>query len=206
MTDGARQHQAANAADYDLIVNGIGNETDMAEQVNLVEQMIAQRVDAIVIAPADSKALVTMLKRAKGAGILVVNIDNKCFGRRCAEAGGFESSVVGSGQPCRGRAGSVIRSPHNSKRATGWPSSRGFQPHSTASNGDWALRTAWKPVVGAKHRERPERAMGNGNRQQRRQRDAGRTCGPSVLLLRERQHGSGRGRRSSKPLARLEKF
>src|SRR3954447_16544163 len=73
MADGAKKHQAANAANYDLIVNGIKNETDLAEQVNLVEQMIAQGVNAIVIAPADSKALVTVLRRAKDAGILVVN-------------------------------------------------------------------------------------------------------------------------------------
>lgn len=77
MADGAKKHQAAHSNDYDLIVNGIKNETDLAEQVNLVEQMVAQRVNAIVIAPADSKALVTVLKRAKEAGILVVNIDNK---------------------------------------------------------------------------------------------------------------------------------
>jgi ribose transport system substrate-binding protein len=77
MAEGAKQHHAAHAADYDLIVNGIKNETDLAEQVNLVEQMIAQRVNAIVIAPADSKAMVTVLKQAKDAGILVVNIDNK---------------------------------------------------------------------------------------------------------------------------------
>src|SRR5205809_6118399 len=77
MADGAKKHQAANAANYDLIVNGIKNETDLAEQVNLVEQMIAQGVNAIVIAPADSKALVTVLRRAKDAGVLVVNIDNK---------------------------------------------------------------------------------------------------------------------------------
>lgn len=77
MAEGAKRHQAANAASYDLIVNGIKNETDLAEQVNLVEQMIAQQVNAIVIAPADSKALVTVLKHAKQAGILVVNIDNK---------------------------------------------------------------------------------------------------------------------------------
>jgi ribose transport system substrate-binding protein len=77
MTKGAQKHQAAHAADYDLVVNGIKNETDLAEQVNLVEQMIAQQVNAIVIAPADSKALVTVLKHAKEAGILVVNIDNK---------------------------------------------------------------------------------------------------------------------------------
>ena len=77
MAEGAKKHQAAHAESYDLIVNGIKNETDLAEQVNLVEQMIARRVNAIVIAPADSKALVTVLKRAKEAGILVINIDNK---------------------------------------------------------------------------------------------------------------------------------
>lgn len=77
MAEGARKHQAANAASYELLVNGIKNETDLAEQVNLVEQMIARQVSAIVIAPADSKALVTVLKRAKEAGILVINIDNK---------------------------------------------------------------------------------------------------------------------------------
>ena len=77
MAEGAKKHQAANAATYDLIVNGIKNENDLAEQVNLVEQMIAQQVNAIVIAPADSKALVTVLRHAKEAGILVVNIDNK---------------------------------------------------------------------------------------------------------------------------------
>jgi ribose transport system substrate-binding protein len=77
MADGAKKHQGANADKYDLIVNGIKNETDLAEQMNLVEQMVARQVNAIVIAPADSKALVTVLKRAKEAGILVVNIDNK---------------------------------------------------------------------------------------------------------------------------------
>lgn len=77
MADGAKKHQASHANDYDLIVNGIKNETDLAEQVNLVEQMIARQVNAIVIAPADSKALVTVLQQAKDAGVLVVNIDNK---------------------------------------------------------------------------------------------------------------------------------
>ncbi|MCW5552583.1 MAG: sugar ABC transporter substrate-binding protein [Verrucomicrobiae bacterium] len=77
MADGARKHQAAHRDQYELIVNGIKNETDLAEQVGLVEQMVAQQVNAIVIAPADSKALVPALKRAKAAGVLVVNIDNK---------------------------------------------------------------------------------------------------------------------------------
>lgn len=86
MADGATKHQAANASDYELIVNGIKNETDLAEQVGLVEQMIARRVNAIVIAPADSKALITVLGRASQSGILVVNIDNKLDADALAKA------------------------------------------------------------------------------------------------------------------------
>ncbi len=77
MADGANQHQQANSGDYELIVNGIRNETDLSEQVSLVEQMVEQGMQAIVVAPADSKALVPALQRAKDAGALVINIDNK---------------------------------------------------------------------------------------------------------------------------------
>lgn len=77
MAEGAKKHQAAHAAEYDLLVSGIKNETDLTEQVNLVEQMVAQGAKAIVIAPADSKALVPALKQAQKAGVLVINIDNK---------------------------------------------------------------------------------------------------------------------------------
>lgn len=77
MADGAEAYQKSRESDFDLVVNGIRNETDLTQQVALVEQMIARGVDAIVIAPADSKALVPVLKRAQDAGIVVVNIDNR---------------------------------------------------------------------------------------------------------------------------------
>ena len=77
MAEGARQHQSEHAEQYDLIVNGIKDERDLSRQVALVDEMIAAKVDAIVIAPADSKALVPVLKRAQANGITVVNIDNK---------------------------------------------------------------------------------------------------------------------------------
>ena len=77
MEDGARADQKKNAEFYDLIVNGIKDERDVQKQVDIVEQMIAQRVNAIVIAPADSKALVPVCKRALDAAIVVVNIDNE---------------------------------------------------------------------------------------------------------------------------------
>lgn len=77
MQEGARSHQNAHYQDYDLIANGIKDELDVSKQIELVEQMAAQKVSAIVIAPADSKALVSVCKKAQDAGIVVVNIDNK---------------------------------------------------------------------------------------------------------------------------------
>ncbi|MEM7504085.1 MAG: sugar ABC transporter substrate-binding protein [Pseudomonadota bacterium] len=77
MADGARSHNESRPQDYELIVNGIRNEIDLAQQVALIDQMIANQVDAIVVAPADSKAVVPALARADSAGIVVVNIDNR---------------------------------------------------------------------------------------------------------------------------------
>ncbi|GMW00489.1 MAG: D-ribose ABC transporter substrate-binding protein [Candidatus Hydrogenedentota bacterium] len=77
MEEGAKKHSEANADSYTLIVQGIKNELDIDQQIQLIEQMIARNVDAIVIAPADSKAIVPVCKRAIEAGIVVINIDNK---------------------------------------------------------------------------------------------------------------------------------
>lgn len=76
MAIGAERHQAERA-NYELIINGIRNESDLAQQVTLVDQMISRGVDAIVIAPADSQALVPALARASAAGIVIINIDNR---------------------------------------------------------------------------------------------------------------------------------
>ena len=77
MAEGARAHQAANHERYNLIINGIKNEVDLAQQVALIDQMIAAEVDAIVISPADSKAVVPALARAHATGIAIINIDNR---------------------------------------------------------------------------------------------------------------------------------
>lgn len=77
MANGAKAHQREHAGDYELIVNGIKDERDLSRQVALVDEMVANGVDAIVIAPADSKALVPALRRAQKAGVVVVNIDNR---------------------------------------------------------------------------------------------------------------------------------
>ena len=77
MEDGARNHHQAHPDEYALVCNGIKDELDVSKQIQIVEQMIAQGIHAIVIAPADSKALVSVCKKAMDAGVVVVNIDNK---------------------------------------------------------------------------------------------------------------------------------
>jgi len=77
MEDGAKAYQKDHSTDFDLISNGIKDESDTANQIRIVEQMIVSRVDALVIAPADSKALVPVIKKAMDAGIKVINIDNQ---------------------------------------------------------------------------------------------------------------------------------
>jgi ribose transport system substrate-binding protein len=77
MENGAKDYQKQHASEFDLISNGIKDESDTAAQIRIVEQMINAKVDALVIAPADSKALVSVLKKASDAGIKVVNIDNQ---------------------------------------------------------------------------------------------------------------------------------
>ncbi|MEM8734933.1 MAG: sugar ABC transporter substrate-binding protein [Planctomycetota bacterium] len=80
MADGAKSHQSEHADEYDLVVNGIKDERDLSRQVALVDEMVASGVDAIVIAPADSKALVPALRKAMKKGVIVVNIDNRLDG------------------------------------------------------------------------------------------------------------------------------
>src|SRR5687768_10689534 len=47
MAEGAKAHQASHSTTYQLILNGIKNESDLAQQVALIDQMIAVGVDAI---------------------------------------------------------------------------------------------------------------------------------------------------------------
>jgi len=94
MENGAKDHQKEHSSEYELIANGIKDESDVKSQINIVDQMIVQKVDAIVIAPADSKALIPVCKKATDAGVVVVNIDNK-FDAGVLEEQGLKLPFVG---------------------------------------------------------------------------------------------------------------
>ena len=51
------------------------DERDFAAQVDAIENFVTQKFNIIVVAPADSKAMVTPIAKAVKAGVKVINID-----------------------------------------------------------------------------------------------------------------------------------
>ncbi|GAB3251808.1 sugar ABC transporter substrate-binding protein [Chitinimonas naiadis] len=86
MAEGAKAHQARHAADYELILQGVQEETDVKGQQAMIEQLLARRIDALIIVPADSVTMLPILQKALAAGVLVVNMDNKLDDRALATA------------------------------------------------------------------------------------------------------------------------
>lgn len=75
MEKGARQAEAEFG--IQLIVKTAAQETSIEQQIEIVDELIRQQVDAIVIAPGDSLELIPVLRKAQDAGIIVINIDNR---------------------------------------------------------------------------------------------------------------------------------
>lgn len=68
----------AAAAEYglELVWNGPPTESDIARQIQILDSMIARRVDGIAIAACERKALVDPVERAVAAGIPVTVFDS----------------------------------------------------------------------------------------------------------------------------------
>jgi ribose transport system substrate-binding protein len=93
MQKGAQDH-ARQRGDLTLTASGIQNETDIDGQVAAINRCITDKAAALVLAPADSQALVAPLKRAVKAGIKVVNIDVK-LDDAALKAAGLDVPFVG---------------------------------------------------------------------------------------------------------------
>jgi ribose transport system substrate-binding protein len=85
MERGARR--AEKEFDIQLMVRTANQETSIQQQIEIIEELTRQKVDAIVIAPGDSKELIPVLKKAQDAGIPVVNIDNRLDPATSAQLG-----------------------------------------------------------------------------------------------------------------------
>ena len=85
MEKGARR--AEKELGINLTVKTAAQETSIEQQIQLVEDLIAAKVTAIVIAPGDSQRLIPSLKKAADAGIKIVNIDNRLDPETLQQAG-----------------------------------------------------------------------------------------------------------------------
>jgi ribose transport system substrate-binding protein len=85
MERGARK--AEKEFNIELVVKTGAQETSIEQQIVIVEELIREKIDAIVIAPASSNELVPVLKKARDAGIPVVNIDNRLDPKLSEKAG-----------------------------------------------------------------------------------------------------------------------
>ncbi len=60
----------------EIIWNGPDKETEIAKQINIVQDMISRKVDAIVMAACDENALIDVVNQAMDAGIPVITFDS----------------------------------------------------------------------------------------------------------------------------------
>lgn len=67
---------AAKENNVELIFRGPAKETDVAGQITIMEDLTNQKVDAIVMAACNSKALIKPVEKAMAAGIPVVTVDS----------------------------------------------------------------------------------------------------------------------------------
>ena len=75
MEAGAEAYAAKNTDKFDFKAVGMKDERDFAAQVDAIENFVTQKYDIIVVAPADSKAMVTPIAKAVKGGGVVINID-----------------------------------------------------------------------------------------------------------------------------------
>ena len=86
MKKGAIEYSASHP-EIDLVCEGTASQTEVDVQIAIMRRLITQRVNAIVLVPIDSKALVESVVEAVNAGIIVINIDIELDRKLLKEAG-----------------------------------------------------------------------------------------------------------------------
>jgi len=91
----AAEAEAA-ALNATLEVQAPAQETDKERQFALVQDVLARGVDAVLIAPADSKGIVPALKQGQDKGALIINLDNRVDPDAASQAGLELAAYVGA--------------------------------------------------------------------------------------------------------------
>ncbi|WP_137936136.1 substrate-binding domain-containing protein [Chitinivorax sp. B] len=87
MADAAQKYYRAKASEFELLLDGVQEETDVKGQEDIIKRWAGRQLDALIVVPADSVTLLPTLLKAIERGCLVINMDNKLDDRALAAAG-----------------------------------------------------------------------------------------------------------------------
>jgi ribose transport system permease protein len=91
----AAEHEAADQRIH-LVSLAAERETDVERQYQIIENLIQQRVDAILLSPSGSKELVPAIRKANDAGIPVLLLDTRIDEAAARSVGAEVLSYIGS--------------------------------------------------------------------------------------------------------------
>ena len=94
MENGARD--AADRLGVRFLTHGPEREVDVEKQMQIVENLIQRKVDALCIAPCGSKEIVPAVVKANRAGIPVLVVDTRVDEGALRESGGYVVTFIGS--------------------------------------------------------------------------------------------------------------
>ena len=94
MQQGAEE--AAKRLGVNLVVQAADREVDVERQMQIVENLIERKVNALCIAPSGSREIVPVVVKANKAGIPVLVVDTRVDEKALAAAGGKLATFIGS--------------------------------------------------------------------------------------------------------------
>lgn len=87
---------AARKLNVELVVQAAEREVDVEKQMQIVENLIQTRVNALCVTPSGSREIVPAIDKANRANIPVVIVDTRVDAKALAESGGKVATFIGS--------------------------------------------------------------------------------------------------------------
>jgi len=88
--------EAAKKAGVTLVVQAADREVDVERQMQIIENLIERKVDALCITPSGSREIVPVIVKANQANIPVLIVDTRADEQALAAAGGKIATFIGS--------------------------------------------------------------------------------------------------------------
>ena len=94
MEKGAQE--AADRLGINLIVQAADRELDVERQMQICENLIQRKVDALCVTPSGTREIIPAIVKANASGIPVIIVDTQADLEALAQAGGKTASFIGS--------------------------------------------------------------------------------------------------------------